>query len=423
MGRSHSRFLFLIFFASVSVVGRAADETPEAIFKRRIEPIFRSPKASSCAECHLAVVDLKNYLLPSHEQTFLSLRDQGLIDLDRPEQSHILELINRRVADPANSSIVHETIRKQESEAIAAWIVASAKDARLRTAPPLDRAKLAAPQRPVEIIRHARKDQLLESFENSVWAMRFRCMNCHTEGSAQNDKLVKENGEQVAWMKKGGAAATLDYLLESGLINRQRPDQSMLLLKPLNRVKHGGGLKFVEGDQGYKAFRAWIEDAVKTLGDKYSSPNQLPRDDGLRYFGTELWFKLSNTPAEWGDRLVQADIYAWNASANAWEPTPIASTDRGNNPKMRVMQHTLTLATQVDSENAKRWQAGPVTLPQGKYLVRVYVDRQGKLARNWQTRMSDADYVGQAEFSANWRTGYGAMTVVDAAGLRRLQGK
>jgi hypothetical protein len=38
-------------------------------------------------------VDLKNYILPSHEKTFVSLRDQGLIDLENPADSKILRLI------------------------------------------------------------------------------------------------------------------------------------------------------------------------------------------------------------------------------------------------------------------------------------------------------------------------------------------
>ena len=56
-------------------------------------PIFRSPNPSSCTECHLAGVDLKNYILPSHKRTFVSLRDQGLIDLENPGDSKILRLI------------------------------------------------------------------------------------------------------------------------------------------------------------------------------------------------------------------------------------------------------------------------------------------------------------------------------------------
>ena len=74
---------------------RAEDAmTPAQVFEKRILPILKSPNPSSCTLCHLAGVDLKNYILPSSDKTFLSLRDQGLIDLDHPENSKILHLIH-----------------------------------------------------------------------------------------------------------------------------------------------------------------------------------------------------------------------------------------------------------------------------------------------------------------------------------------
>src|ERR1700730_6474078 len=80
--------------------------TPKEVFEKRILPIFKSPDPSSCVQCHLAGVELKNYILPSHEQTFVSLRDQGLIDLDRPEKSKILALIQMGEEDKAPSSLI-----------------------------------------------------------------------------------------------------------------------------------------------------------------------------------------------------------------------------------------------------------------------------------------------------------------------------
>src|SRR5262245_66603436 len=72
----------------------AADEaTPKELFEKRLMPIFKSPNPSSCVQCHLAGVDLKDYILPDHEKTFRSLRDQGLIDIKQPEKSKILKLI------------------------------------------------------------------------------------------------------------------------------------------------------------------------------------------------------------------------------------------------------------------------------------------------------------------------------------------
>src|SRR5262245_59465590 len=109
---------------------RAAEPTPEQVFDKRIRPLFDSPDPSSCVQCHLAGVDLKNYLRPTHRETFLSLRDQGLVDLDNPPKSRILALIDMGKED-AGAKLIHQTARKAEYEAFAAWIAASAADPNL----------------------------------------------------------------------------------------------------------------------------------------------------------------------------------------------------------------------------------------------------------------------------------------------------
>lgn len=421
-----------------------ADEpaaSPQEVFERRIVPIFKSPNPSSCTECHLAGVDLKHYILSSHEKTFLSLRDQGLIDLDRPEQSKILKLINMRDteqgrakpryqkappdggrgAKAAGASLIHEKTRRAEYQAFAEWIKASAADPKLRAAPKLASEDLAQPPRPAEVIRHARKDRLLESFERNIWAMRFRCMSCHIEGTEQNRKLVHEHGQRVSWMKAAGPEATMRYVLAAkGLVNAKEPDQSLLLLKPLLEVEHGGGKKFLYGDQGYKAFRAWIEDYAKIVGDQYTRAADLPRPaTDAKLFGSEIWFKLTGTPSGWGDKLLQVNIHAWDAKAGKWEPQPIATSDRQVAAKLRLWQHTLTLAAPPGSELAKRWQREKPALPPGKYLVKVYVDLKGRAAKDWQAALGDEELVGQAEVTSRWPEGYGSMTVLEARRLTR----
>ena len=77
--------------------------SPEQVFEQRIVPIFKSPNPSSCAQCHLAAVDLKDYILPSAKDTFLALRDQGLIDLDKPGNSKILKFIRAGPTTAARS--------------------------------------------------------------------------------------------------------------------------------------------------------------------------------------------------------------------------------------------------------------------------------------------------------------------------------
>ena len=200
-----------------SVRAGAADPSPAEVFEQRLLPIFKSPNPSSCVQCHLSGVDLKDYILPDAGKTFRSLRDQGLIDLDAPEKSKIVKLID--MGSDAKGPAVRADARKAEREAFVAWIKACANDPTLRAAPKLDPAEVAKPAKPDAVIRHARTDRVLASFEQNVWAWRFRCMNCHTEGTPQNDKLVKEHGKRVAWVKAAGAGPTMDAVLGSKLID------------------------------------------------------------------------------------------------------------------------------------------------------------------------------------------------------------
>ncbi|HYH63314.1 MAG TPA: hypothetical protein VD866_01305 [Urbifossiella sp.] len=407
------RVLAALVLLAVAPAARADD--PVKVFEQRLLPIFKSPNPSSCVQCHLAAVDLKDYILPNSRDTFLALRDQGLIDLDRPDDSRILKLIGRGKADPG-AKLIPAGVRDAEYAAFSAWIKACADD------PALKAAKAKAPAltlRPVEVVRHARADRVAESFASNVWAMRFRCMNCHTEGNPACDKLVKEHGARVAWFKRGGPEATMNYLLRSELIDFANPENSLLLRKPLGVVKHGGGIKFVKGDQGYRAFRNWIEDAAAIRAGKYAKADDLPPADGVRRFGSEAWLKITNTPPDWGDKLLQADVHAWDAAAKRWEAAPVATSDRVVWGKGKAWQHTLTLLAAPGSEREKAWSKGKAALPAGKYLVKVYVDRDGRAATDWRMTLGAAEYVGAVEVESRWPEGYGAMTAVDAARARK----
>src|SRR5207245_1689727 len=140
-------------FAAVLLALAQPPQTPEQVFAARIEPIFKSPDPSSCVQCHLASVDLKNYIRPSSRETFLSLRDQGLVDLDRPEKSRILALIDMGKGEKG-TALIHQKNRAAESEAFAAWLKACAADPALRSAPKLKPTELARPPKPDEVIRH-----------------------------------------------------------------------------------------------------------------------------------------------------------------------------------------------------------------------------------------------------------------------------
>ncbi len=396
-----------------------ADDAATKVFEQRIQPIFQSDKPSSCVQCHLAGVDLKNYIKSSSDDTFRSLRDQGLVSLDKPEQSKILKLINMNDTDNAGANLLHAKTREAEAAAFAEWLKACCRDPRLRNAPKLAAAELAKPARPNEVIRYDRTDRLLELFEQNIWGQRHRCMVCHAEGSEQNRKLVEKNGEQVSWMKKS-AAETMTYLIRSKhLIDIENPEKSLLLLKPLKEVDHGGGKKFLKGDLGYKDFRAWIEDYAKVVCDEHTMASDLPKSDPrqLKQFSSEIWFKLANPPQPWDEKLLQVTLYRWDDRVKKWEDTPIAISDRQTSFKFKAWQHTLTLLAAPASDRAKEWQRGEPRLPNGKFLVKAHVDRSGRTLTDWQATMRDEDFVGQAEFEANWRRGYGGMMVVEAGKL------
>ena len=411
-----SRLAILVL---VAVGLPAAADTPGEVFEKRIRPIFQSPNPSSCVQCHLSGVDLKDYIRPGAAETFRSLRDQGLIDLDAPERSKILTLISMGTEDP-KAPAVHATNRKAEYAAFAAWIKACAADPQLRKAARLPAGDLARPAAPDAVIRHARTDRLLASFERTVWALRFRCMNCHTEGTPQNDKLVREYGPKVAWVKKTGPKDTMDYLIASKLIDPKDPEKSLLLQKPLGRVKHEGGVKFAVGDQGHKAFRTWVEDVSAIRSGKYTKAADLPpADPGPLKFGSEAWLKLTDTPPAWADKLLQVDVYAWDATANSWEPRPVATSDRVVWGKGKLWQHTVTLLADPGSERAKKWASGKPALPPGRYLLKVYVDAADRLKKDWTATLGEADYVGQVEVRGQWREGYGSMTTADTGRVRK----
>jgi hypothetical protein len=72
---------------------------------------------------------------------------------------------------------------------------AGVSDPKLRSAPKLSSGEVAKPARALEVIRYARTDRLLASFEENIWSQRFRCSGCHSPKGSENAKLVAEHGK------------------------------------------------------------------------------------------------------------------------------------------------------------------------------------------------------------------------------------
>lgn len=400
------RRMAVILSIMCTLFSTASADDSLTIFNRRIKPILQADKPSSCAECHLSGVDLKDFIRPSEQATFASLVAGGMIDVKRPDASKLLKFIERK---PEKPSLVSEQVRTEEADAFRTWIRAAVKDAKL-----IDAAKASGSDDPlkvpVEVIRHARKDRVLTSFMENVWVEAGRCAGCHS--SDRNQEQVKKHGEKVNWMKPRDPQATLDYLVESGLIDVDEPENSTLLLKPLLKVKHGGGQKMLVGDRSYQQFRRFLDDYAASAKGEYKNAKDLPQPDSEIAVMTEIWFKLTEVPARYDQQLLQVDLHRWNGKA--WSEYRVATSDRAVFGKGQLWQHSLALVGPRDSQWAKEMRQEK--LPPGKYLAKIYVDQTGKLLKDDKSKLGEPDLVGQIELDSAWPAGYGQMTAAKFPG-------
>ncbi|HUG68574.1 MAG TPA: hypothetical protein VMM76_12545 [Pirellulaceae bacterium] len=375
------------------------------LFKRRITPILQAENSSSCSECHLSGVDLKQYIGPDQAATFASLRAAGLIDLENPDASKILAFINRR---PEKPSLLTDKVRQEEYTAFRAWIHAAAKDPELTAANTSDSA--LGPTVPDEVIRHARKDRVLASFIDHVWSEVGRCAACHSPD--RNQAQVKEHGEQVSWIKLQDPQATLDYMLEAELFDLTTPSESLLLLKPTMQVEHGGGQKLMVGDRTYKQFRRFIEDYAAVAKGTYQTTDALPGASKEIAQASDIWLKLTNVPTRFDKQLLQIDLYRWDQDSDRWSRDRWATADRAVAGDRNRWQQHISITAPRASERATLIRGEP-RLPPGKYLAKIYIDQTDKLKTQFPTELTHDDFVGQVEIESSWQSGYGRMTAAE----------
>ena len=382
--------------SEVSVSGNEA----LAVFEQRILPIFQAKKPSSCTECHLSGVELKDYIQPDQAKTFASLVSVGLIDVKKPDDSKILRFINR---SPEKPNLITDKVRQQEHDAFQAWIRAAVKDPELLASKSLE---AIGPQIPDEVIRHARKDRVLALFVDNVWTEVGRCAACHSPD--RNQKQVKEHGEQVSWITLRDPQATLNHMVDAGIINADEPLESMLLTKPTMQVDHGGGQKMIVGDRTYKQFRRFIDDYASVVDGKYKTVVEIPEESDELSVVTDIWFKITEVPAKYDKMLLQADLYC--STGVGWSKHRVASSDRLVFGKGKLWQHSLSLTAPRESEWADEMKSK--RLSAGRYLVKLYIDQTGKLQKDFRAELGDKEFVGQVEVESRWPAGYGRMTVV-----------
>ncbi len=248
--------------------GGACEVEPTRTFHDRIEPLLTDGRVSTCNQCHLSGVDLAAFARATPCETWACLREQGLVDVEAPDDSKVLAWIDR--ADPDSDSITPEVI-ELEREAFRAWIeenaacpsacanvTCGAPDAGPTCAVTDHGPEADAPEADPESGCSAR--ELEQAFQDDVYAWRGRCFPCHFDTETKADKRAPRFLSAVGNCATG-SAVSLARMLELGLIDPNDPERSSLLQKPrdLPENRHGGGAKFTPKDRAYQSFLRFIE--------------------------------------------------------------------------------------------------------------------------------------------------------------------
>jgi hypothetical protein len=271
--------------ATVALLATAAiascDDEPEyacseagstALYDKRIAPILADERPRSCNQCHLAGIDLSLFVKDTPCQTMACLVASDLVDLEDPPASKILGWIGR--AEPQSELITAEVI-EEEYQGVLEWIEHSASCGASACPTfedpcgqgPSDEEKAGACELseldwvPFDDPGGCDDRTLEAMFQHDVYAFRGRCYPCHwtTEDPYEDAPrwLVIDDCDL-------GSLATLREVERRGLIDVDRPEESLLLDKPLSEalggLPHGGGPKYGGfDDPGYLAARELVE--------------------------------------------------------------------------------------------------------------------------------------------------------------------
>jgi hypothetical protein len=195
--------------------------------------------------------------------------DEGLVDLDSPEQSVVLEWIER--ADPESDLITEDVIRA-EYEAFFAWIDHAASCGACSNVECGARDETGVCDLEVEPSSAFVADRdpgdcsdktMEQLFLETVYVSRGRCYPCHFQSAANRPEgaypwIVETDNCEAS------SLSTLRIVLARGYIDANEWQQSTLLTKPLSEsdggVEHGGHDKFtVTGeDPAYDNYRYFL---------------------------------------------------------------------------------------------------------------------------------------------------------------------
>ena len=390
---------------------RGADASPSRlnaaeVFNRRILPILRSDEKSSCTECHFGGVELRNYIHEDQATTFAALRNEGLIDVEEPDESEILTFISRH-ADDTNPLLAK--VREAEFGAFRDWIRAAVQEPELLSVEAGD-VQIGS-ELPPDVIRHMRRDRVLASFVENVWSQMGRCINCHSP--ERNQRLIEEHGDVISWIRPNDPDGTLEQCVDQGIIDIDAPEESLLLLKPLAVVEHGGGPKFVTGSQADRDFRRFLNDYAATAKQEYRRTEDLPTPAKFVLTPTGQHLRIVDLPERLHQKLLRADIHRWEG--DDWSESPVATADNPIAGKRHLWQSMVFGVVPRDSERAQELgQSEEHPIPPGRYLVRIYIDQDDRVKADQDYVLGEPEFFGEVEFEGDWPKGYQPPKVIKA---------
>lgn len=241
------------------------------LYDRRIAPLLESERPKSCNQCHLSGLDLGLFVRDSMCGTRACLLERGLVDPVDPENSLILQWIAR--AEP-DSEVLTESVITEEYEGFSEFVHAVAACGGESCAGVSCRNS-GEPDACSDSIPSANEPRLVpagtgcdpvsieQAFVDTAYAERGRCFPCHypTEPKAtlRAPRWLDTRGGCEA-----GAATTLRNVLDGGYFDLETPEQSLILLKPLDPVfgggPHEGSVKYHDtSDLGYRTWLGFIE--------------------------------------------------------------------------------------------------------------------------------------------------------------------
>jgi len=103
------------------------------------------------------------------------------------------------------------------------------------------------------------------SFSDQVYPVfqKAGCHNCHNENGVASATRLHFPDEDAAKPRIEAFGRSLIELVDQG-----DPDSSILLLKPTNRIPHGGGVRIVQNSVEEAALKAWISYLAKLTGQE-----------------------------------------------------------------------------------------------------------------------------------------------------------